>query len=556
MQPIQQNGHHHLVGVIDAGTRTITFCVFVSQHIKEVAAHSIDLEPITPQEGWSEQDPMKILEAVKTCMDKVVSEIGANKVKNIVTIGITNQRETTIVWDKTTGIPLYNAIVWNDIRTNSTVDVILAKIPDNNKNHFKSVCGLPVSPYFSAFKLKWLIQHVPAVRKAIRAKTCLFGTVDTWLLWNLTGGPNGGKHLTDVTNASRTFLMNIETLYWDSQLLSTFKIPQALLPEIRSSAEIYGKIRDGWPLEKVPISGILGNQQSALLGHSCFREGMAKSTYRSGCFLLYNTGTSRVHSSHGLVTTVAYKFGDEPAIYALEGSVAVAGAAIKWLRDNMGFIKNINEDTESLAKEVFTTGDVYFVPAFKGLFAPYWRQDARGIICGLTAFSTKQHIIRAALESVCFQTRDVLEAMNKDCGIPLSKLNVDGIMTTNNLLMQLQADITGIPVVRAHAHDITALGVAMAAGMAKGVEVWDVHAEERDLIPNDTFLPTSTEDERDTRYTKWKMAVQRSLGWVSPKKSAVMTEERYQLLASIPGSVFAISSFGLLVLAQYLNKEV
>ncbi|CAG9761774.1 unnamed protein product [Ceutorhynchus assimilis] len=548
------NQEEQLVGVIDAGTRTVKFCVFVSQHNKEIAEYAIDLEPITPQEGWSEQDPLKILEAVKLCMHKVVDILGPKKAKTIRTIGITNQRETTIVWDKTTAKPLYNAIVWNDIRTDSTVDVILAKIPENNKNHFKSICGLPISPYFSAFKLKWLIHHVPAVRKAIKDKKCLFGTVDTWILWNLTGGSNNGKHLTDVTNASRTFLMNIETLYWDAQLCSTFKIPQNILPDIRSSSEIYGKVSQGWPLTDVTISGILGNQQSALLGQSCFKEGMAKNTYRSGCFLLYNTGTSRVQSSHGLVTTVAYKLGENPAIYALEGSVAVAGAAMKWLRDNMGFIKNIDEETESMAKEVFSTGDVYFVPAFKGLYAPYWRKDARGIICGLTAFSTKQHIIRAALEAVCFQTRDILEAMNQDCGIPLTKLHVDGIMTTNNLLMQLQADISGIPVIRAHSQDITALGVAMAAGMAKGVEIWDMNSEERELVPIDTFLPTSTEDERDTRYTKWKMAVQRSLGWVSPRKSAIMTEERYQLLASIPGSLYTILSFGLLVLSKYLDN--
>lgn len=555
MTQVQENGHQRLVGVIDASTSTVKFSVFVSQHIQEIAEHAVDLEPITPQEGWSEQDPVKILEAVRTCMEQVVKKLGAKKEKSIITIGITNQRETTIVWDKTTGKPLYNALVWNDIRTDSTVDQILAKIPENNKNHFKGICGLPVSPYFSAFKLKWLIHYVPAVKKAIKEKKCLFGTVDTWLLWNLTGGPKGGKHITDVTNASRTFLMNIETLYWDSQLLNLFKIPRALLPEIRSSSEIYGTISEGWPLSSVKISGVLGNQQSALLGQSCFKEGMAKNTYRSGCFLLYNTGTSRVQSSHGLVTTVAYKFGDGPATYALEGSVAVAGAAIKWLRDNMGFLNNINEDTESLAKEVFSTGDVYFVPAFKGLYAPYWRKDARGIICGLTAFSTKQHIIRAALEAVCFQTRDILEAMNKDCGIPLAKLHVDGIMTTNNLLMQLQADITGIPVIRAHSQDVTSLGVAMAAGMAKGVEVWDINSEERELVPSDTFLPTSTEDERDMRYTKWKMAVQRSLGWVSAKKSAVMTEERYQLLASIPGSVYTILSFGLLILSQYFENK-
>ncbi|KAJ8919968.1 hypothetical protein NQ315_006498 [Exocentrus adspersus] len=541
-----------LIGVIDAGTRTVKFCVFRSQHTKEIAEHTVDVTTQTPQEGWSEQDPKEILSAVKTCMENVVRKLGSES-KKIVTLGITNQRETTIVWDKTTGEPLYNAIVWNDIRTNSTVDTILAKVPENNTNYFKPICGLPISPYFSAFKLKWLMQYVPRVKKAVKAKKCLFGTVDTWVLWNMTGGVNGGLHLTDVTNASRTFLMNIELLNWDPVLLHAFRVPPEVLPEIRSSSEIYGKVAEGFPLEGVVISGILGNQQASLVGQSCMKEGQAKNTYRSGCFLLYNTGTSRVQSSHGLVTTVAYKFGDAPAVYALEGSVAVAGAAMKWLRDNMGFLNNVQKDTESLAQEVFSTGDVYFVPAFTGLYAPYWRKDARGIICGLTAFSTKQHIIRAALEAVCFQTRDILEAMNKDCGIPLSKLHVDGKMTINSLLMQLQADISGIPVIRAQSQDITALGMAIAAGTAQGVEVWDIEAEERELVPSHTFLPTSTEDERDARYTKWKMAVQRSLGWSLTKKSAVMTEERYKLLCSIPGSLYVIISFGLIALSEYLT---
>ncbi|XP_023024251.2 glycerol kinase 3 [Leptinotarsa decemlineata] len=543
-----------LIGVVDAGTRTVKFCVFRSEHIKEICKHTIDITTYTPQEGWSEQDPKKILIAVEKCMEAVVNKLG-DSAKNIVTLGITNQRETTIVWDKTTGEPLHNAIVWNDIRTDSTVDIILAKVPENNTNYFKHNCGLPISPYFSAFKLKWLIHFIPQVKKAIKAKNCLFGTVDTWILWNLTGGINGGKHLTDVTNASRTFLMNIELLNWDPLLLHTFKIPLEILPEIRSSSEIYGKVSQGKPLEGVYISGILGNQQASLVGQRCLSEGQAKNTYRSGCFLLYNTGTSRVQSTHGLVTTLAYKFGSAPPVYALEGSVAVAGAAMKWLRDNMGFVKDVQKDTESLAQEVFNTGDVYFVPAFKGLYAPYWRKDARGIICGLTAFSTKQHIIRAALEAVCFQTRDILEAMNKDCGIPLSKLHVDGKMTTNNLLMQLQADISGIPVIRAHSEDITALGTAMAAGAAAGIEIWDINSEERELVPSDTFLPTSTESERDARYTKWKMAVQRSLGWAVAKKTSVMTEERYKLLASIPGSLYLIGSFGMIALSEYLKAN-
>ncbi|CAG9856142.1 unnamed protein product [Phyllotreta striolata] len=547
------NENEKLIGVIDAGTRSVQFCVFRTTHNKEITKHTIDIATAVPQEGWSEQDPKEILDAVRKCMAKVVEELGEEASKNIVTLGITNQRETTILWDKTTGEPLHNAIVWNDIRTDSTVDRILAKVPDQDTNYFKNHCGLPVSPYFSAFKIKWLMHYSPHVKNACKSKTCLFGTVDTWILWNLTGGINGGKHYTDVTNASRTFLMNIELLNWDPYLLNYFKIPEEMLPEIKSSSEIYGYVSNDWPLEGVCISGILGNQQSSLLGQRCLKEGQAKNTYRSGCFLLYNTGNQRVLSTHGLVTTVAYKLGKQPPVYALEGSVAVAGTAIKWLRDNMGFLKDVSRDTESLAKEVFNTGDVYFVPAFKGLYAPYWRKDARGIICGLTAFSTKQHIIRAALEAVCFQTRDILEAMNKDCGIPLTKLRVDGKMSQNDLLMQLQADISGIPVIRAETEDITALGAAMAAGAARGVDIWNIHSEESELIPIHTFLPTSTTNERDARYKKWKMAVQRSLGWAVPKKSAVMTEERYCMLASLPGCLYVIISFGMLAISEYIQ---
>ncbi|XP_017785874.1 PREDICTED: glycerol kinase-like isoform X2 [Nicrophorus vespilloides] len=537
-----------LIGVIDAGTRTIKFCVFRAKHTKELAEHAVDINPIVPEEGWHEQDPKEILDAINTCIQNVTKSCN---ISDIVTIGVTNQRETTVVWDKTTGEPLHNAIVWNDIRTSSTVDQILAKLPDNNKNHFKQICGLPVSPYFSAFKLKWLMDNVKNIRRAIKKGTCLFGTIDTWIVWNLTGGVNGGIHITDVTNASRTFLMNIETLHWDPLLLHTFNVNAAILPEIRNSSEVYGKVK-GTVLDGIPISGILGNQQSALVGQNCFKEGQAKNTYRSGCFLLYNTGKTRVQSTHGLVTTVAYKFGDDKPTYALEGSVAIAGEALNWLRDNMGLIKNVQEDTESLAQEVFNTGDVYFVPAFKGLYAPYWRKDARGIICGLTAYTTKKHIIRAALEAVCFQTRDILEAMNKDCGIPLSKLHVDGKLTTNNLLMQLQADISGIPVFRSQSQDMTALGVAMAAGQAKGIDVWDLSAKDREIVPSDTFLPTTTEDERNARYNKWKMAVHRSLGWALGKKSAAMTDERYRLLSSVPAGLFLIGSFGMLVLSAYV----
>ncbi|CAB0039812.1 unnamed protein product [Trichogramma brassicae] len=530
--------------------------IYNAKHATEVESHQIDIEQICPQEGWVEQEPKEIDSAIRTCIAEVLTRMSEKGLDacSISTIGICNSRETTLVWDSKTGEPLYNAILWSDIRTDKMVDEIIAKFPDNNKNHLKPLCGLPVSSYFSALKMRWMMDNVPAVRKAMRERRCMFGTLDTWLVWNLTGGKKGGLYITDVTNASRTMLMNIETMQWDTTLCRYFNIPMHYLPQIRSSSEIYGKIRIG-PLKGIPISGILGNQQAALVGQNCLKKGQAKNTYRSGCFLLCNTGTQKVFSQHGLVTTVAYQLGpNAPVVYALEGSVAVAGSAIKWLRDNMRMIKDV-QDSEHLAANVLNTGDVYFVPAFSGLYAPYWRKDARGIICGLTAFSTKDHIIRASLEAVCFQTRDILEAMHKDCGFPLTKLNTDGKMSVNSLLMQLQADISGVPVYRSKSADMTALGAAKAAGNAAGIDLWTLDKEESESVSNDEFLPTTTIEERDKRYKRWRMAVQRSLGWASVKMSPQMTDDRYRILASIPASWFLLSTFMLLRISCFFDNR-
>ncbi|XP_074093875.1 glycerol kinase 1 [Cotesia typhae] len=497
------------VGSIDEGTSSARFLIFDVTKRKVITSHQIEIKQKYPQEGWVEQDPKEILSAVLNCIEKVVENledigIAASEIK---AIGITNQRETTVVWDKNTGEPLHNAIVWLDMRTTTTMEDILETIPNKtrNKNYLKPLCGLPMSPYFSALKIRWLIDNVPKVKQAVEAGTCAFGTIDTWLIYNLT---KGQLHITDVSNASRTMLMNIETLKWDPLLLRFFNIPQSILPEIKSSSEVYGHVSNPSSLAGIPISGCVGDQQGALLGQLCLKPGQAKATYGTGCFLLYNTGNVKVDSTQGLITTVAYKFGKAPAIYALEGSVVVAGAALSWLRDNMQLLNNITQ-TQDLAERVRTSGDVYFVPAFSGLYAPHWQQDARGVICGITEDTQQYHIIRAALEAVCFQTRDILEAMVKDSGTKLSTLLVDGGMTVNNLLMQLQADITGINVVRPNMVESTALGAAILAGVGAGLfEIGDVDASQMTK-----FSPQISEDERDLRYSKWKMAVERSMKW-------------------------------------------
>ncbi|XP_022918245.1 glycerol kinase 3-like isoform X2 [Onthophagus taurus] len=542
-----------LVGSIDEGTSSTRFLVFAAKTAEVLTYHQVSIPQITVKEGWVEQDPELILHSVietinVTCDNLMKLDISP---EDIVATGITNQRETTVLWDSKSGKPLYNALVWLDMRTASTVDKILLN-GKRNKNFLKNVCGLPVSTYFSALKICWLVDNVEEVRLAIKENRCLFGTIDSWLIWNLTGGVNGGLHITDVTNASRTMLMNIQTLKWDPQLCKIFDIPMSILPEIKSSSEIYGYLTQSF-LKGIPISGCLGDQQAALVGQMCFHQGQAKSTYGTGCFLLYNTGTAIVQSSHGLLTTVGYQLGrDEPPVYALEGSIAIAGVAMQWIRDNLGVIGNVSESTK-IAQSVGEVGEVYFVPAFSGLYAPYWRKDARGVICGLTEETKPGHIVRGALESVAFQVRDILEAMALDCGYPLQKLLVDGGMTANNFLMQIQADYCGIPVVRPLMAETTSLGAAIAAGHAKGVEVWDL--ENVQAVPSDTFVPAITEDQRDIRYSRWKMAIARGLDWVDDRDNEDTDQDENTKFNTLSAGLFMVSSFALLVLASSVAKN-
>ncbi|XP_076338426.1 glycerol kinase 3-like isoform X1 [Tachypleus tridentatus] len=541
-----------LVGAIDQGTSSTRFLIFASKTAELITYHQIPVKSVYPYEGWVEQDPKHIFNTVEQCIKKVVTNLERLEIdpSDIKAVGVSNQRETTIVWDKYTGEPLYNAIVWLDNRTEETVERLTAKTSNKNKEYLKGKCGLPLSTYFSAVKLRWLFEHVPEVTQAVQEGRCLFGTMDSWIIWNLTGGKNGGIHVTDVTNASRTMLMNIENLSWDPELCSFLQIPDSILPEIRSSSEVYGTIAVG-SLEGVPISGALGDQSAAMLGQMCFDFGKAKNTYGTGSFLLYNTGKQIVWSQHGLLTTIAYKLGpNKPTYYALEGSVAVAGACVTWLRNNLGIL-NSNGDIEKLAQTVSETSGMFFVPAFSGLYAPYWQSDARGIMIGLTHFTTRAHIARATLEAVCFQTKEIIDAMNMDCGSPLKQLQVDGGMTENNLLMQIQADLLGIPVVRSCMPETTALGAAMAAGVADGVNVWSLEPEDLSAIATDIFYPTVVEEEREERYQRWKEAVKRSMGWASVE---IKTNGfRNRLLGSLPGGLYCFTSFALLLLANHLK---
>lgn len=540
-----------LIGSIDEGTSSTRFLVFASKTAEVLTYHQVDVPHIIPKEGWFEQDPLQILAAVVETIDVTCDNLKKLNInyEDIVATGITNQRETTVLWDPTTGKPLYNALVWMDMRTSETCDKILQN-GKRAQNFLQHLCGLPISTYFSALKIRWIMDNVEGVQEAMKEGRCVFGNIDTWLIWNLTGGVNGGLHITDVTNASRTMLMNIETLQWDSRLCKVFDIPMNILPEIRSSSEIYGYITGMTKLVNVPISGILGDQQAALVGQMCMQIGQAKSTYGTGCFILYNTGPRLVYSSHGLLTTVGYKLGvDSKPIYALEGSVAIAGISMKWLRDNLNIISNVADSAE-IAQSVDPKGEVYFVPAFSGLYAPYWRKDARSVICGLTDETQPGHLIKAALEATCYQVRDVLEAMTLDCGYPLSKLLVDGGMVANDYLMQMQADYCGIPVVRPTMAETTSLGAAIAAGIAKGVEVWDIDSIQ--TTPNDTFNPSISENVRDVKYSRWKKAVERSFGWTGPLPPGSKSND--VIRKAVPAGLFVILSAMLITAAQMYRK--
>jgi len=495
------------VVALDQGTTSTRAIVF--DHAGSLVSQGqLEHRQIFPQAGWVEHDPMEIWSHAREVIGTALSRAELTR-HDIVALGITNQRETAIVWDRRTGTPLYNAIVWQDTRTQELIDTL--SVP-SGPDRFQKKTGLPLATYFSASKIAWILENVEGARQMASEGHLAFGTPDTWLLWNLTGGIDGGVHATDVTNASRTFLMNLETMAWDDELCEAFGVPRSLLPEIRSSSEVFGTVHSSGLLREVPIAGILGDQQAATFGQAAFGPGESKNTYGTGNFLIVNTGTSIVHSTHGLITTVAYKLGDQAPVFALEGSIAVTGSLIQWLRDNLGIIDEAS-DIEALASTVADNGGAYFVPAFSGLFAPYWRSDARGALVGLTRFVTKAHIARAALEATAFQTREVLDAVNADFEVPLAELKVDGGMTKNALLMQFQADILGIPVVLPRVAETTALGAAYAAGLAVGF--WKDLDELRGKWQEASrFEPQMAPAEQEERIRTWKKAVTRTFDWV------------------------------------------
>ena len=492
---------------IDQGTTSSRAILFTH----EGTIHSVgqlEHDQIFPQAGWVEHNPEQIWNNVREAVGIALTRGNATH-EDIAAVGITNQRETAVVWDKTTGKPVYNAIVWQDTRTQKIVDELGGS---DGPEKYKDVVGLPLATYFSGPKVKWILDNVDGAREAAERGDLLFGNTDTWVLWNMTGGPEGGVHVTDVTNASRTMLMNIDSLTWNEDIANDMGIPMSMLPEIRSSSEVYGHGRSRGMVPGVPIAGILGDQQAATFGQACFEVGTAKNTYGTGNFMLLNTGTEPVRSENGLLTTVCYKIGDQPAVYALEGSIAVTGSLVQWLRDNLGMFDDA-PDIEHLASKVDDNGGAYFVPAFSGLFAPHWRSDARGALVGLTRYVNKNHIARAALEATAFQTREVLDAMNADSGVPLKELKVDGGMVSNELLMQFQADILDVEVVRPKVAETTALGAAYAAGIAVGF--WEGEQDVRDnWAEGGRWKPTIEPEERDRQYRLWKKAVTKTLDWV------------------------------------------
>jgi glycerol kinase len=493
------------VGAIDQGTTSTRFMVF--DHAgKVVAIDQKEHEQIYPKPGWVEHNPMEIWDRTRDVIAGALAKANLSA-SDLAAVGVTNQRETTVVWDKNTGEPVYNAIVWQDTRTD-TICNKLAK--DGGQNRFRRKVGLPLATYFSGPKIKWILDNVPEAKAKAKKGELLFGNIDTWVIWNLTGGPNGGAHVTDVSNASRTMLMNLNTLDWDPDILKIMGVPLAMLPKVVPSSAVYGEAIGS--LKGVPVAGDLGDQQAALFGQTCFSPGEAKNTYGTGCFMLLNTGTKPVQSKNGLLTTLGYKIGDHPAVYCLEGSIAITGALVQWLRDNLGLIAK-SADVEALANTVEDNGGIYFVPAFSGLFAPYWKSDARGAIVGMTRYVTKGHIARAALEATAYQTREVLDAMNADSGVKLKALKVDGGMVFNDTLMQFQSDVLGVPVIRPTVAETTALGAAYAAGLAVGY--WKAVEDLRANWGKDReWTPQMPVKQREALYKGWKKAVTRTFHWV------------------------------------------
>lgn len=492
---------------IDQGT-TSTRAIVFDRTARPVSVGQLDHRQLFPRAGWVEHDPLEIWDNVQGAVGLALTRANIGQ-DEIAAVGIANQRETIVVWDRRTGVPVHNAIVWQDTRTQRIIERLSrAEGPDR----YKEITGLPLATYFSGPKVAWILENVAGARTDAEDGHLLFGTIDSWLIWNLTGGTDGGRHITDVTNASRTLLMDLTSLEWRSDIASDMRIPLSMLPEIRSSSEIYGTSRSDGPLKGVPIAGILGDQQAAMVGQACFRSGDAKNTYGTGNFLLLNTGEHPVVSKNGLLTTVCYKLGEAAPIYALEGSIAVTGSLVQWLRDNLGLFEEA-ADVERLALEVDDNGGVYLVPAFSGLFAPHWRPDARGALLGLTRYVTRQHIARAALEATAYQTREVMEAMNADSGVALTELRVDGGMVANELLMQFQADQLGVHVIRSEVAETTTLGAAFAAGIAVGF--WDSHQDaRRRWAENARWTPNMSRIESERLYRNWKKAVHRTFNWV------------------------------------------